>query len=72
MLERDHLLVRTLTPLCTRKAHMKLHPPVSPHVCVENDSNELPVKCDVVLRQFMHACDAFSVFSCCVVSFLAT
>ena len=51
---------------------MKLHSPESPHVCVENDSYELPVTCEVVLRQIMHARDAFSVFPCCVVFSLTT
>ena len=51
---------------------MNLHSPEFPHVCVENDSNELPVHCDVVLRRIMHARDVFSVFTCCVVLFLAT
>ena len=51
---------------------MNLHSPEFPHVSVENDSNELSVKCDLVLREFMHACDAFSASPCCVVSFLAT
>ena len=31
------------TSWCIQKAHMKLHSPESPHVCVENDSYELPV-----------------------------
>ena len=44
------------------------HSPEFPHVRVENDSNELSVE----WRQLMHACDTFSVFPCCVVSFLAT
>ena len=48
------------------------HSPEFPHVRVENDSNELLVECDLVVRQLMHACDFFSVFPCCVVSFLAT
>ena len=51
---------------------MQLHSPESPHVCVKNDSYELPCKCDVVLRQIMHARDASSFFPCCVAFFLAT
>ena len=39
-----HLLVHTRTSHCTRKAYMKLHASESPHVCLENDSYELPVK----------------------------
>ena len=38
---------------------MNLHSPESPHVCVENDSYELPAECDLVLRQIMHARTTF-------------
>ena len=37
---------------------------VFPIVRVENDSNEFSVQCDLVQRQFMHACDTFSVSPC--------
>ena len=48
---------------------MNLHSAEFPHVRVEYDSNELPVECDFVLRQSIHARDAYCVFSCCVVFF---
>ena len=43
---------------------MKLHSPMSPHVCVENDSYDFPTECDLVLRQIMHARISFSGSPC--------
>ena len=45
---------------------MNLYSPEFPHLSVENDSNELSAERDLVLPQFMHGRDAFSVFPCCV------
>ena len=55
---------RSRTHPCTRKAHMNLHAPESPHVCVENDSCEFPTECDLVLRQIMHVRTSFSGSPC--------
>ena len=38
---------------------MKLHCPVSPHLCVENDSFEFLAECDFVLRHNMHTRSGF-------------